>query len=381
MKTKFLFIAIFILTIFRVNAQTTDEVTLIVSADGTTKEEATKVALRSAIEQAYGTFVSSNTTILNDEVVMDEIVTISNGNIKEYKEIASFDLQNGSQSVTLQATVCLSKLVSYAQSKGATTEFAGATFGMNLKMYELNKQNEKVVWKNLLRQVKEMIPSCFKIDLRVDEPEVMDDKCELSFNITYTPTDNYFTLCKLVISTLESIAIKDKRTIPNGIETRDLHVSMNIFDRPDPFYESECYVEEPYILFRNTGKDLDSFRDDFNKLFTDFFYGFSMVDNTGQISSLDYNDGWLNHDDKIHHGKGLFLKNETEHGKTRNSSCWVFRGDWGYGLNLAFAQYSLTKKMTDTDIKRLVNFSSFKIKCLIPLSDVSKYSNFTIIDR
>ena len=115
-------------------AQTTDEVTLTVSSDGPTKEEATKNALRSAIEQAYGTFVSANTTILNDELVKDEIVTIANGNIKSYDEISSTAMPDGSQFVTLKATVSVSKLISYAQSKGAETEFAGATFGMNVKM-------------------------------------------------------------------------------------------------------------------------------------------------------------------------------------------------------------------------------------------------------
>lgn len=42
----------------------TDDVTLVVSGDGANKEEATKVALRSAIEQVYGTFVSANTSIV-----------------------------------------------------------------------------------------------------------------------------------------------------------------------------------------------------------------------------------------------------------------------------------------------------------------------------
>lgn len=49
-------------------AQTQDDVTLTVSGDGATKEEATNNALRSAIAQAYGVFVSANTQILNDEV-------------------------------------------------------------------------------------------------------------------------------------------------------------------------------------------------------------------------------------------------------------------------------------------------------------------------
>lgn len=61
-KTVFtLLVALFICNGFYVQAQ--DEITLMVSADGMTKGEATKSALRSAIEQAYGAFVSSNTSI------------------------------------------------------------------------------------------------------------------------------------------------------------------------------------------------------------------------------------------------------------------------------------------------------------------------------
>lgn len=154
--------------------KSTDEITLVVSADGTTKEEATKLALRSAIEQAYGTFVSANTTLLNDELVKDEIVTVSSGNVKEYKEIASNVMPDGKTFVTLQATVCISKLVSYAQSKGAETEFAGATFAMNMKMKELNKQNEMKALQNLLVQVKELIPISFEKRLIIQDPKLID---------------------------------------------------------------------------------------------------------------------------------------------------------------------------------------------------------------
>lgn len=155
MKHLKLFLLVFVACLIgnRVYAQQTDEVTLVVSADGPTKDEATKIALRSAIEQAYGTFVSANTTILNDELVKDEIVTVTNGNIKNYEEISS-NIVNGKTYITLKATVCISKLVSYAQSKGVETEFAGATFAMNMKMKELNKQNELKALKNLAVQVK-----------------------------------------------------------------------------------------------------------------------------------------------------------------------------------------------------------------------------------
>ncbi len=69
-----------------VHAQTND-VTIVVSSKGNNEEEAKAQALRSAVEQAFGTFVSSRTEILNDELVQDQIVSLSTVNIKKYEAI------------------------------------------------------------------------------------------------------------------------------------------------------------------------------------------------------------------------------------------------------------------------------------------------------
>ena len=212
MKTRFFMIALFVLNIFQMSAQSNDEVTLVVSADGATKEEATTIALRSAIEQAYGTFVSANTTILNDEMVKDEIVTISNGNIKKYDEIASLTLPNGNQSVTLQATVCISKLVSYAQSKGASTEFAGAAFAMNIKMMELNKKNEMIALNNLYEQVKDIVPLMYDRKLIVRDPVVLDNgdyKIKMKYRFVGNENKNIFY--KILTQTLNSLCLSEKQ--------------------------------------------------------------------------------------------------------------------------------------------------------------------------
>ena len=83
-----------------------NEKTIVLVADGSgnTKESATKNALRSAIEQAFGTFVSANTKVLDDELIKDEIVTVSTGNIKTYKELSSIKTDSGYE-VSVQATV------------------------------------------------------------------------------------------------------------------------------------------------------------------------------------------------------------------------------------------------------------------------------------
>ena len=67
---------------FDTYSQDDKTVTLIVSGQGNTKDEAKQNALRSAIEQAFGTFVSSKTEILNDELV-DFIVAWCIGQVQE----------------------------------------------------------------------------------------------------------------------------------------------------------------------------------------------------------------------------------------------------------------------------------------------------------
>ena len=89
MKKKILtsvgIIAISMFFILPLLAQTESKVAILtVSGSGKTQEEAKQNALRNAIEQAFGTFISSNTQILNDNLVKDEIVSVSNGNIQEY---------------------------------------------------------------------------------------------------------------------------------------------------------------------------------------------------------------------------------------------------------------------------------------------------------
>ena len=102
-----------------------EDITLVVSGTAENQQEATLVALRSALEQTYGTFVSSNTKILNDEVISDEIVSVSKGNVKKYEVIDVRQINDRTCSVTLNVTICLSKLVSYANSKGVVAEFDG----------------------------------------------------------------------------------------------------------------------------------------------------------------------------------------------------------------------------------------------------------------
>ena len=208
MKTKVFLLALFIMNIFYVSAQNSDEVTLVVSADGVNKEEAVKTALRSAIEQAYGTFVSANTSILNDEVVKDEVITLSFGNIKQYKELSSEILPNGSFYITLQTTVSVSKLINYAQNKGAEVEFAGATFAMNIKMEELNTRNEEKIIANMLSVMERLYMNGFEYKLSVSKVQA-DGR--MTADIDVYPNENALKAYELFYNTLGTVSIDEEK--------------------------------------------------------------------------------------------------------------------------------------------------------------------------
>lgn len=152
-----------------------DDVRIVVSSDGMSKVEATNAALRSAIEQVLGTFVSSNTYILNDELVRDEIVTVSSGNIKSFEYLSEIE-KEGRYYVTLEAIVSVGKLISYVQSKGAVADLAGEKFNQDMLMYEFYKENEKKVIDQLIDQVILLSNNIFyDYKLHVEDPKLVKE--------------------------------------------------------------------------------------------------------------------------------------------------------------------------------------------------------------
>ena len=198
------------------------EIELVVNGEGPDKTTATQNALRSAIEQAYGVFVSSNTSIFDDEIVREEIATISSGNIKAYKELASMKLPNGNTSVTLSAIVTISNLVSYVQSHGGSAEFAGQTFLMNFKTRELNKNNEIKVMENACQELREISNVLFDYSLLVSEPKKSGSGFYLPICIVISPNENFQSWMNKFSATLSAISMSDSEYVQwknNGLES------------------------------------------------------------------------------------------------------------------------------------------------------------------
>lgn len=207
MKTYILLI--YVLFSSSLYAQDGKTVTLVVSGQGKTQEEARQNALRSAIEQAFGTFISSKTEIIGDSLLKDEIVSISNGNIQKFDVINETLLPNNMYVSTLNATVSIAKLTTFCQSKGIKSEFKGGLFAMNIAMQELNESNEKIGFNNLYKIFTDILPNCLDYKIIPNDPVNVNNKWKVQLYINFVLNKNYDALTNHIIQFVKSISMSE----------------------------------------------------------------------------------------------------------------------------------------------------------------------------
>lgn len=183
------------------------DIKLTVSGQGNTEQLALDNALRNAIEQTFGSFVSANTTILDDELVKDEIVSVSKGNIKSYKKIGSVE-KNGMYDVSIEAIVSVGNLVEYAKSRGSACELSGNAFTAELRRVKLNQQNTVVALEHLVTQLT-VIADRGLFDYTLEANPYADGSVDIKVNVI--PNDNYKHFNELISSTLASLSLTDEQ--------------------------------------------------------------------------------------------------------------------------------------------------------------------------
>lgn len=165
-------------------------VTLTVSGQGSTPDAARQSALRNAIEQAFGTFISSHTEILNDQLVKDEIVSVANGNIQAFDVLSEVEIPGGGYASTLKATVSINRLTSFVESKGVAVEFKGALFAMNIKQQLLNEESEFKAMTELADVMKQISDKSFDYFIAASEPTANGQVWNVPLTVTVKPNAN-----------------------------------------------------------------------------------------------------------------------------------------------------------------------------------------------
>lgn len=204
----------------------TDVIDVTTTGAGSTKEDATKNALRNALESSFGAFISSKTEIVNDEIVNDEITSISSGNIVSY-EIVSTLVEENNHFVTVNSQVSLVKFSNYIQSKGHNVTFNGDSFAMNEKVQKFNRVSEEKTIKNILTIFEDKLKKSIEFKITVTgNPKLSNNKelrfrfrtklnlqknidmYELKASITWGVNDNFSESFEFLFESLESLSMK-----------------------------------------------------------------------------------------------------------------------------------------------------------------------------
>jgi hypothetical protein len=209
MKKIYIVLLLLIQTLFS-KAEEIKSVTLITSGQGKTQDEAKQNALRNAIEQTFGAFISSHTEIVNDNVVKDEIISVSNGNIEKYEILAEEKLPNGYYSSTLSVSISTINLKSYFLNKGFEIEFDGNTFAANLKLMNQNKKNEEKLIDEIINQLVSISKKPYKFQIKAKDPikQYNSEMFDVELEINAILSDSvFYEILKILRNTLKAISI------------------------------------------------------------------------------------------------------------------------------------------------------------------------------
>lgn len=209
-------IALLVLTFFSfgVFAQTNSkDVSIISSGSGKTLEDAKQAALRSSTEQAFGAFISSKTEMFNDQVVADQMASVSSGNIKSYEVLNESQLPDGSWGVTLKTIVSVDKLTSFVEAKGIAIEIKGGMFALNIKQQLLNEQGEIKAVSEMVGLLHEPMQISFDYVIKSSDPKSLDAESknwEIPLAVTATTNKNIDFCANYCIKTLAALSLSSE---------------------------------------------------------------------------------------------------------------------------------------------------------------------------
>lgn len=193
------------------------DVSITSSGSGKTLEDAKQAALRSATEQAFGAFISSKTEMFSDQVVADQMASVSSGNIKSFEILNQDQLPDGRWGVTLKAIVSVDKLTSFVQAKGIAIEVKGGMFALNIKQQLLNEQGEIKAVAEMIGLLHEPMQISFDYVIKSSDPKSLDAESknwEIPLLVTATCNKNIDFCANYFKKTLAALSLS-----PSEVET------------------------------------------------------------------------------------------------------------------------------------------------------------------
>lgn len=201
-------------------------VTITTTGQGESLQRAKDNALRSAIEQTFGAFISARTEILNDELVSDQIASVASGNIQSYEVLAQTQLSESQWGVTLSTVVSVTKLTSFVQSRGVQVEIQGGLFAANIRQLVLNEEAEIEAVRNMVGVLHELFQTAFDFEIEVGSPLATDatsSNWKIPLTITASANKNMELASQYLQSTLSALSLTPEQVSSYKVLNKDVY--------------------------------------------------------------------------------------------------------------------------------------------------------------
>jgi hypothetical protein len=202
-------------------------VTITTTGQGENLQQATDNALRSAIEQTFGAFISTRTEILDDALVSDQIASVTGGNIQSYEVLAQTELSETLWGVTVSAVVSVTKLTSFVQARGVQVEIQGGLFAANIRQQVLNEEAEIEAVRNMVGVLHELFQTAFDYEIQNGTPVATDatsSNWKIPLTITATANKNMELASQYLRSTLLALSLTPEQVSSYKELKKDVYI-------------------------------------------------------------------------------------------------------------------------------------------------------------
>lgn len=309
----FILLSFLLSSVIAMAAKDKSLVNLVVSAKAHTKQEAITTALRSAIEQACGVFLSNTSVIENDELKIDRIAAVTSGNIASYREVDCLVDAEGQYFVTLEANVSVKHIMSYSQQNQMSSLIDGSTIFAHKKMVELNRKNTEIAFQNLFDELIEQTKGLLfdhQISSQYLGVNSQEDEGKIRLTVNVLENSNTLNFVNTFFNTMKALAIDEKEAKELMKEGYRLF-SFKTMGMPKSYYYSMFTQEQC---------------DKLNKAIRESFNNFLVQDNLGEFyyfpkmkeyNLMEFRPGTYFHHNHTNHVAKITSKEVDEKGKEK----------------------------------------------------------------
>jgi hypothetical protein len=224
-----------------VAAQDEDRIVNITSTgNGKTLDEAKNTALRSILELAVGTYISTKTEILNNRLLSDQIFSLSAGTIKSYKIEGENIMPDSNWAVTLNGMVSINNLTKLIQSKGISVETNGSEFAFKIKQEILHEKEEAKAIYDMIGKLHEVMQISSDYKLISSEPKSIDEKnqkWEIQLNVKAFANNNMDLCSKFFLQIMKTFTLNPLEIENYKISNKKIYpVILTIGEEKQNFY-------------------------------------------------------------------------------------------------------------------------------------------------